>query len=58
VRRFHRCEEVSVREEALRAAQEQVAAIVQRVVEARQDPRLRLGVEVHERVAAGEQLQP
>ena len=49
-------------EQHLGAAEEQIARIaalaVQREVKAREDARLRLGVEVHERVAADEEIEP
>ena len=42
----------------LRLAEHQHAAVAQREVEVPQDPALRLGVEVHQRVAADQQVQP
>ena len=53
-----RAEQVGVRDEHLRLAQHEHAVVVEREVEPAQDPRLRLGVEVHERVAADEQVDP
>ena len=54
--RAHRREHVGAGDQHLRLAQEEVAALVQREVEVAEDPRLGLGVEVHERVPADQQL--
>ena len=53
-----RAEQVGVRDEHLRLAEHEHAVVVEREVEPAQDPRLRLRVEVHERVAADEQVDP
>jgi hypothetical protein len=49
-------EQVGVRDEHLRPAEQQVAPGIEGEVESLEHARLRLGVEVHERVAAGEQV--
>jgi len=49
-------EQPGVRDEHLRPPQEERAVVAQREVHPAEDPRLRLRVEVHEDVAAGEQV--
>ena len=49
---------MGVGEEHLRLTQEDEAVLVERVVEPRQDPRLSLGGEVHERVATDQDVDP
>ena len=63
VAQLDRREKVRVRQQHLRAPEKQkaVAAVgmaIEREVEALQDVSLRLGVEVHQRVPAGEQIEP
>ena len=53
---IERRERVGMGEERFGAAKEKDATIAQSEVKARQDPRLRFGVEVHQRVAADEQI--
>ena len=55
--RLHRAEERRVGQEHLRAAEKQIAVVIQGVVETRQDLALRLGREIDERVAADQQVQ-
>jgi hypothetical protein len=52
-----RSEQVRPREQHLRPAQEQVAVVIEGKVEAGQDAVLGLGVEIHQRVAAHQQVQ-
>ena len=51
-----RDEETRPRDERLRLAEKEVAVVVEREVEVADDPPLRLGVEIHERVPADEQV--
>src|SRR4029077_10889954 len=51
-------EEVPLREQHLNLAQEEVAGLIQSEVEPSQNPRLRLKVEVHQRVATHEEIEP
>ena len=53
----HRREKLVLRQHRLRAAQEEEAVVLQPEVELRQRPRLRLAVEIHQRVAAEDQVQ-
>ena len=53
-----RREDVAVRDHHLRLAEHQQAVVAQREVEVTQHATLRLGREVHERVAADQQVQP
>src|SRR5258708_5269611 len=54
--RIHGNEGTAVREEHLRLAQKQKTALLQRKMEPSEDSGLRFRVEVHERVAAGQQI--
>ena len=51
-------EQVGVRKQHLRFSEKQQTVLVQREMKAGDDARLRLGVEVHQRVAADEQIEP
>ena len=53
-----RAEQVAVRKEHLGAPEEQAAVLLQRVAELAEDASLCFGREVHQGVAAGEQIEP
>ena len=55
---IERSEDVPVGQEHLGAPGEEKAAVIQGKVKPGQDPRLRLVVEVHQRVAAQQQIDP
>ena len=53
---IHRREQIAVRKQHFRLAEKQKSGVVQCEVETGDDPRLRFGIEIHQRIAADEKV--